>query len=405
MKILVINAGSSSLKYQLINMSDETIMAKGICEKIGFEDGTVSYKSYKGIDEIFSHAMSDHTCAFNFVKEILTNKEYGVINNLQEISAIGHRVAQGGSLFDKPIIIDNNVIKGIESLIPLAPIHNNVNLLGIKACIEVFGEHVPQVAVFDTSFHATIPEKAYMYPIPYKYFEKYKIRKYGFHGTSHYYVSRECAKLLNKDIKDTKIITCHLGNGSSIAAIDAGESIDTSMGFTPNDGLIMGTRCGSIDSGIVTFIAEKENLTPEELNDIFNKQSGFLGVSGISPDAREITKQANLGNKRAILAEDILKYQVIKIIAGYIAVLGACDAIVFTAGLGENQPGYREDICSALAFMGVIIDRELNKSIKGGKQSEISASSSSIKVFVIPTNEELVIARQTQTIVRDKIKK
>lgn len=404
MKILVINAGSSSLKYQLINMSDEKIIAKGICEKIGFEDSSVSYQSYKGVDKKFAYTIRDHTSAFNFVKDFLIDKEYGVINSLQEISAVGHRVAQGGSLFDKPAIIDENVIKGIESLIPLAPIHNNVNLLGINACIDVFGKDVPQVAVFDTSFHATIPEKAYIYPIPYRYFEEYKIRKYGFHGTSHYYVSRECAKLLNKNIEDTKIITCHMGNGSSIAAIDSGKSIDTSMGFTPNDGLIMGTRCGSIDSGIVTFIAEKENLGPNELNDIFNKQSGFLGVSGISQDAREITKQAKLGNKRAILAQDILKYQVSKVIAGYIAVLGGCDAIVFTAGIGENQPGYREDICNSLSFMGVKIDIELNKSITGGKQSEISAPNSSIKVFVIPTNEEIVIARQTQTLVREIIK-
>lgn len=401
MKILVINAGSSSLKFQLIDMNNEMVLAKGICEKIGLEKGIVNYKNYKDKEISYCKNINNHEESFCIVKDLLINSDCGVINSLDEVFAIGHRVVQGGK-FNGSMIINKDVIDEIEKLIPLAPLHNPAHLQAIKACMKVLGDTIPQVAVFDTAFHCTMPEKAYVYPIPYKYYEKYKIRRYGFHGTSHYYVSRRCAKLLGKNIKDTKIITCHLGNGSSIAAINAGKSVDTTMGFTPTDGIIMGTRCGSLDPGIINFLIEKENLSPAQIDKIINKESGLLGISGISSDDREITKKAALGDKRAILAQDILKYQVGKFIAGYIAVLGGCDAIVFTAGLGENQPNHRKGICDMLSFMGLEINDELNNNAIRGKESEISTTSSKIKVFVIPTNEELVIAQQTKSMIEKK---
>ena len=382
-------------------MNNEMVIAKGVCEKIGLENGIVNYKNYHNKEISYCKNINNHEEAFCIVKDLLVNTDFGVINSLNEVFAVGHRVVQGGK-FNSSMLINKDVINEIEKLIPLAPLHNPANLQGINACINVLGDNIPQVAVFDTAFHSTMPEKAYIYPIAYKYYEKYKIRRYGFHGISHYYVSQQCAKLLGKDIKDTKIITCHLGNGSSITAIEGGKSIDTTMGFTPVDGIIMGTRCGSLDPGIISFLAEKEKLSPLQIDKIINKESGLLGVSGVSSDDREITKEALLGNKKAVLAQDILKYQVGKIIAGYISVLGGCDAIVFTAGLGENQPKHRKGICNMLSFMGLKINDELNNNAIKGKQSEISTKDSKIKVFVIPTNEELAIAQQTKSVIEDK---
>lgn len=401
MKILVINAGSSSLKYQLIDMENEKVIAKGNCERIGI-DGVFGYKTTDGKEIKKNVAMPDHRAAFMQVKDALTNEEYGVIKNLSEVSAIGHRIVQGGAKFSQSVIIDDSVIEGIESLIPLAPLHNKGHVQAIRACIEVFGKDVPEVAVFDTAFHSTMPEKAYIYPVPYEYYEKYQIRRYGFHGTSHRYVSQRCAELMGKDIKDLKLITCHIGNGSSIAAIDGGKVIDTSMGLTPLDGFMMGSRTGTLDPSVVTFIAEKEGLTPSEMSDLLNKKSGLLGISGISSDDRDVTKAAREGNKRAQLAHGILQYEISKFIGGYYVALGGCDGMVFTAGLGENQAHHREAIGEYLKCLGVKIDKDKNKEMILGKCGKISTDDSSIDVFVIPTNEELVIARDTKELVENK---
>ena len=402
MKILVINAGSSSLKFQLLDMTDnESVLAKGICEKIGFENGFVKFQNYKGYEKQFLVHLKNHDEAFSFMKNLFLDKKYGVIKRLGEIAAVGHRVVQGGEEFSKPTLIDKHLINVVKKLIPIAPLHNPANLYMILACQSCFGEKFPQVAVFDTAFHSTLPPKAYIYPLPYEFYKKYGVRKYGYHGISHYYVSNECAKLLSKDIKDTKIITCHLGNGASISAIKGGKSVDTTMGFTPADGIIMGTRSGSLDPGIITFVCEKNNISMHEFSRIVNKNSGLLGVSGVSNDAREILKEASLGNKRAILAQDIFCYQVMKNIASYIAVLGGCDAIVFTGGIGENRVEYRNNICAPLSFMGINIDKSLNKLTVDGKKAEISAQNSSVRIFVIPTNEEIVIARETLNTVKN----
>lgn len=401
MKILVINAGSSSLKYQLIDMENESVLAKGNCERIGIDGGIVTHKLPDGRSKEMSINMDNHTQAFMKVKDMLLDKEVGVIKNLNEVSAIGHRIVQGGSIFSKSVLVNEEVIKGIESLIPLAPLHNSAHVQGIRACIDVFGDKVPQVVVFDTAFHSTMPAKAYMFPVPYEYYEKYQIRRYGFHGTSHRYVSARCAQLMNKDIKDLKLITCHLGNGSSIAAIDSGKVIDTSMGLTPLDGFMMGTRSGTLDPSVVTFIAEKENMSPEDMSNMLNKKSGLLGISGISSDDRDICKAVEEGNERAKLAHDMLEYEITKFIGGYTAALGGCDAIVFTAGLGENQSSHRQVVCDNLSYMGVKIDPKLNEIMIRGKEGKISTPDSKVDVFVIPTNEELVIARDTQEIVNN----
>lgn len=398
MKILVINAGSSSLKYQLIDMDNEQVIAKGNCERIGI-DGIFGYKTADGKEIKKNVDMPDHRAAFMQVKDALTDSEVGVIKDLSEVSAIGHRIVQGGAKFSESVIVDESVIEGIESLIPLAPLHNKGHVQAIRACIEVFGEDVPQVVVFDTAFHSTMPPKAYIYPIPYEYYEKYQIRRYGFHGTSHRYVSKYCADLMGKDIKDLKLITCHIGNGSSITAIDGGKVIDTSMGLTPLDGFMMGSRTGTLDPSVVTFIAEKENLSPSEMSDLLNKKSGLLGVSGISTDDRDVTKAAREGNERAKLAHEILEYEISKFIGGYYVALGGCDGMVFTAGLGENQWHHREKICKYLECLGVKIDAEKNKEMILGKCGKISTDDSSIEVYVIPTNEELVIARDTKELV------
>lgn len=400
MNILVINAGSSSLKYQLISMENEKVLAKGNCERIGLSDGLFSFKSYKGekISETFD--MKNHTEAFNKVTKALLDPEHGVISDLSEISAVGHRVVQGGSLFSKSVIIDDKVVEGIESLIPLAPLHNKAHVEGIRACKSVFGDKLPEVAVFDTAFHSTMPPKAYMYPIPYEFYEKYGVRRYGFHGTSHRYVSGRTAEIIGKDISELKMIVCHLGNGSSITAINGGKVVDTSMGLTPLDGFMMGTRTGTLDPSVVTFLEEKENLSPEEMSNILNKKSGLLGISGISSDDREIVAAIKAGNSRARLAGDMLEYEILKFIGSYIVALQGVDAVVFTGGIGENEPSHRGAVCKGLEFFGIELDEEANKNTVRGAEGRITKEGSKFDVYVVPTNEELLIARDTKALIQ-----
>lgn len=396
MKILVINAGSSSLKYQLIDMDNEQMLAKGNCEKIGLEMGIFGHKTADGREKKIEICMKNHTEAFEQVKNALLDSEVGVIKDLSEVSAIGHRIVQGGSLFSESVLVDDKVIEGIESLIPLAPLHNSAHVQGIRACMSVFGKAVPEVVVFDTAFHSTMPPKAYMFAVPYEYYEKYKIRRYGFHGTSHRYVSHRLAEIMGRDLKDMKVITCHIGNGSSITAIQDGKVIDTSMGLTPLDGFMMGTRTGTLDPSVVTFIAEKENLTPAQLSDLFNKKSGLLGISGISSDDRDICKAEDAGDPRAHLAHEMLVYQIKKFIGGYAAAMGGVDAIAFTGGIGENDGNLRKEVCENMEYLGIKFDEEKNK-VRG--EQKISADDSKVEVWVIPTNEELLIARDTVEIV------
>lgn len=399
MKILVINAGSSSLKYQLIDMANEEVIAKGLCERIGMEGSKLTHK-VNGESYVTETAMTNHTEAFNAVKEALTAGEGKVVDDLSDISAIGHRIVQGGSLFKDSCLVTDEVIEGIRGLIPLAPLHNAAHIQGIEAAIDVFGKDVPQVVVFDTSFHSTMPPEAYIFGVPYEYYEKYAIRRYGFHGTSHRFVTGRCLELLGKseNPEGTKIINCHLGNGSSISAVKDGKVIDTSMGLTPLDGFIMGTRSGSLDPSVVTFIMEKEGFTPAQMDEVLNKKSGLLGLSGISSDDRDVTTAAREGNERAILTHKILEYQIAKFIGSYYVALGGMDALVFTAGIGENQTIHRSRICRQLECFGVEIDEEINASVHG-REAEISTPDSKVKVYVIPTNEELVIARDTKAIV------
>lgn len=400
MKILVINAGSSSLKYQLIDMKTEDVLAKGICERIGTESGAIE-GSAKGIEGKFKNDVDlpDHTAAFLEVKKVLTSGKYAVIKDMSEISAVGHRIVQGGSTFNKSVLVDDSVIDGIDKLSDLAPLHNKAHIQGIKACINVFGKDFPQVCVFDNAFHSTMPEEAYIFPIPYEYYTKYKIRRYGFHGTSHRFVSNRCAEVMGKDLKDLKIITCHLGNGSSIAAVKNGKVIDTTMGLTPLDGLEMGTRCGAVDPSVILYIMKKENLTPDQMDEILNKKSGYLGISGVSSDDRDLLAAIEKGNKRAALARKIQHYQIRKDIGAFIAAMEGVDAIVFTGGIGENTIDMRADVCNHFKYLGVEIDEEINKVLRKGKEGEISTKDSKVRVFVLPTNEELVIARDTRDIV------
>ena len=398
MKILVINCGSSSLKYQLFDMDNEAVLAKGNCEKIGNETSFIggSANGEKFETPVF---MSNHTEAFLQVKKALTEGASKVINDLSEISAIGHRVVQGGALFKESTLVTDEVIKGIESLCDLAPLHNPAHIQGIRACVDVFGESVPQVVVFDNAFHSTMPAEAYMFPIPYEYYEKYAIRRYGFHGTSHRFVSARCAEVMGKNIEDLKIVTCHLGNGSSITAVKGGKCIDTSMGLTPLDGFIMGTRCGAVDPSVVTYLQQKEGWTPAETDTILNKKSGVLGISGVGSDDRDVSAAEAEGNERAHLARSIQKYQVRKLIGSYVAAMDGVDAIVFTGGIGENTIDLRADVCNNLSYLGVELDAEANEIMRRGKEGEISTANSKVKVFVLPTNEELVIARDTKDIV------
>ncbi len=394
MKILVINAGSSSLKYQLIDMTTEQMIAKGICERIGV-DGKIEGKTADGRSFGFDVPLSNHTEAFVEVKKALTQGDCKVIDDLSEIAAVGHRVVQGGDIFNKSVLIDEKVIEDIESLCDLAPLHNPAHIQGMRACFEVFGKDVPEVAVFDNAFHSTMPAEAYTFPIPYEYTEKYHIRRYGFHGTSHRFVSARCAEVMGKDIKDLKIVTCHLGNGSSITAVKGGEVIDTSMGLTPLDGFEMGTRCGAVDPSAILFLMKKEGWTPDQTSDVLNKKSGYLGVSGVSSDDRDLLKAIDEGNERAALARKILKYQVRKVIGSYVAAMNGVDAIVFTGGIGENTFDLREDVCNNLTYLGIKIDADVNATLIKGKEGEISTADSAVKVFVLPTNEELAIARDT----------
>ena len=402
MNVLVINAGSSSLKYQLFDMDSKEVLAKGLCERIGI-DGRLTHTNPKKEDKYKADVpMKDHADAIRAVIDILIDKEWGVIESMSEIDAVGHRVVHGGEYFADSVLIDDSVIEAIDACIPLAPLHNTPNLIGIDACKNVMGENVPQVAVFDTAFHQTMPPVDYIYSIPYDFYQKYKIRRYGFHGTSHKYVAQRAAELMGEHMTDLRIITCHLGNGASITAIKYGKSIDTSMGYTPLEGLIMGTRSGEIDPAIIPFLMEKENMTAQQIDDYLNRRSGILGISGLSSDFRDLESAANRGDDRSQLAIDVFAYKVKKYIGGYVAAMGGVDAIVFTAGLGENSPFMRDKICNGLEYLGTRIDPDLNK--VRGKEREISVRRARVKIFVIPTNEELVIARDTYNICRRIIK-
>ena len=396
MKIFVVNAGSSSLKYQLIDMDNEQVLAKGLCERIGVT-GAISHKTADGREYSAETPMPTHSEAFEAVVYALTKSDAKVLDSFDEISAIGHRIVQGGSIFPNSCLVTPDVIDKIEKLGALAPLHNPAHVLAIRACIKTFGDKIPQVVVFDTSFHQTMPPKAYMYPLPYEYYEKYGVRKYGAHGTSHRFVSDRVAAIEGKPKKDLKIITCHLGNGCSITAIKDGVCVDTSMGFTPLDGFMMGTRSGTIDPSALTYIAEKEHLSPEDVNTICNKKSGMLGISGISNDNRDICAAAEAGNKRAQLAIEMQRYEILKFVGSYIAAMNGVDAIAFTGGIGENDPELRKSVCDNLSFVGVEIDDAQNK--LRGKEVKISTDNSRVNVYVIPTNEELAIARDTLAII------
>lgn len=395
MKILVINAGSSSLKYQLFDMEQNVVLAKGLCERIGL-DGAFTHKV--GDRELkIEPKMENHSQAIQLVIDTLTDKEWGVISDISEIAAVGHRAVHGAEKFVEATLMDDEKLAIMDSLAEFAPLHNPPSTLGIRACMEVMGKDVPQVGVYDTAFHYGMPKTSAIYPLPYEYYEKYGIRRYGFHGTSHGFVAAECAKLLGKAPEELNIVTCHLGNGSSIAAVKGGKCMDTSMGFTPLAGLMMGTRCGDIDPAVATFIMNKEGLTPDEMSNIMNKKSGALGVSGVSSDFRDLAEQAEKGNERCQLALDMFCYQVTKYIGSYAAAMGGVDAIVFTAGIGENNGTMRTKIMEPLRFLGTEIDAE--KNAQRGKAMVVSTEESRVKICVIPTNEELAIAQQTLKVV------
>ena len=395
MKILVINAGSSSLKYQLIDMETCDVIAKGLCERIGIDGSNLKHKNQqKGTQTVFEEPMKDHADAIKLVINALTSPECGVIASMDEISGVGHRIVHGGESFADSCLITNEVMEAIKACIPLAPLHNPANIVGYEAC-KALMPNTPQVAVFDTAFHQTMPKKAYLYAIPYKLYKENKIRKYGFHGTSHKFVSKEAEEMLGR--KDLKLVTCHLGNGSSISAVVNGKCVDTSMGFTPLDGVIMGTRSGSIDPAVVTYLINNCGMTAKEVDSMLNKQSGVLGISEFSSDFRDLTNAANEGNERAALAVDMFYYSVKKLIGTYAAAMGGIDALVFTGGIGENDAVYRAAITDGLDFMGIKIDLEKNN-IRGIKR-DVSASDATVRTLVIPTNEELMIALDTKRII------
>ncbi len=395
MKILVINAGSSSLKYQLIDMDGEKVLAKGVCERIGADDGIFTHKAF-GNAWKSTPTMRNHTEAFAEVRRALTQGEGKVIDDLTEVNAIGHRVVQGGAKYDRSVVITDEVIQDIEDYKALAPLHNPPALQGIEAASATFGSEITQVAVFDTAFHQTMEPKAYMFGLPYEYYEKYGVRRYGFHGTSHRYVSARCCELLGK-VEGTRVITCHIGSGSSFAAIKDGKVVDTTMGMTPLDGFMMGTRSGGFDPSVVTFLMEKEGLTSKQMDDIMNKKSGMLGISGQSNDDRDIVAAIERGDKRAKLAWDMRTYQIVKYIGSYVAALGGLDALVFTAGVGENQPPLRAEVIEALGYLGMKLDAKANE--VHGQEALITAANSAIPAYVIPTDEEMVIARDTAALV------
>lgn len=396
MKVLVINCGSSSLKYQLIDSETEVALAVGLCERIGI-DGRLNHTPNGGEKVVIEQAMPDHEVAIRMVLDALTNENYGVIKNLDEIDAIGHRLVHGGEKFTKSVIIDDEVIAGVEECSPLAPLHNPANLIGVRACQAIM-PGVSNIGVFDTAFHQTMEPVAYMYGLPYEYYEKYKVRRYGFHGTSHSFVSKRAIQMLNLDPDNSKIIVCHLGNGSSISAVKNGKVVDTSMGMTPMEGLVMGTRCGDMDPTIVEYLAHSLNKSLEEVMVILNKKSGVLGISGVSSDFRDLDKASNEGNERAKLAVEVFSYRTAKYIGSYIAAMNGVDAIVFTAGLGENNIVVREQILDHFGYMGITLDKEANQ-IRG-EEKIISTPDSKVTVAVIPTNEELAIAHETVALLK-----
>ena len=395
MNVLVINCGSSSLKFQLINSDTEAVLAKGLCERIGI-DGRLTYQPAGGDKTTEDKAMPTHTEAIQFVIDALTDKERGVVGSLDEIGAVGHRVVHGGEKFASSAVITDEMLKAVEECNDLAPLHNPANLIGIAACKELM-PNTPMVGVFDTAFHQTMPEKAYMYGLPYEYYEDYKVRRYGFHGTSHSFVSKRTADVLGKSYDNLKTIVCHLGNGASICAVLNGKSIDTSMGLTPLEGLVMGTRSGDIDPAILEFLAKKEGMDITALMNMLNKKSGVHGVSGISSDFRDLAAGAEAGNKRAQIAIEVFAYRVAKYVGSYAAAMNGVDAIAFTAGIGENDSSIRAKVCEYLGYLGIQLDAEANK--KRGEEIEISTPDSKVKVLVIPTNEELAIARETVALV------
>ncbi len=397
MNILVINCGSSSIKYQLINMDNEDVLTKGLVERIGIEGSVIEQKT-PGKEEVkITEPLKDHNVALEYVLEAIVNPEYGAISSMDEISAVGHRVVHGGEKFSKSVIIDDEVMKAIEDCVELAPLHNPPNIMGIKAC-QALMPNTPMVAVFDTAFHQTMDPESYIYSIPYEFYEKYGIRRYGFHGTSHKYVAERTADILGRDMDDLNIITCHLGNGSSLCGIKGGKSKDTNMGFTPLAGLPMGTRSGNIDPAIIPFLMEKEDMSFEEINEILNKESGVLGVSGLSSDFRDLENASDDGDEKSELALKIFIKSVKKYIGAYMATIGDIEAIVFTAGIGENSAFMREHICDGLESLGIKIDKEANN--VRGKEAIVSSADSDIKVLVVPTNEELMIAKDTKNLVK-----
>ena len=398
MNVLVINCGSSSLKFQLINAETEKVLAKGLCERIGI-DGRLTYQPAGGEKEKSDLAMPTHTEAIQFVIDALTNEKTGVVKSLDEIGAVGHRLVHGGEKFASSVVITDEVKKAVEECNDLAPLHNPANLIGVAAC-EKLMPGTPMVAVFDTAFHQTMPEKAYMYGLPYEYYEKYKVRRYGFHGTSHSFVSKRAAEVMGKSYDEVKTIVCHLGNGSSVSAVLNGKCVDTSMGLTPLEGLVMGTRSGDIDPAIMEFIAKKENLDIDGVMNVLNKKSGVFGISGgLSSDFRDLTDAMNAGDKKATIAMDVFSYRVAKYIGSYAAAMNGVDDIVFTAGIGENDDYVREEVCKYLGYLGVDFDSEVNKGLRG-KEAELTKEGLKVKVFVIPTNEELAIARETLALVK-----
>lgn len=397
MKVFVVNCGSSSLKYQLIDSNSEQVIAKGLCERIGI-DGKLTHKPTGENEVIKEVAMPNHQSALTYVLEALTDKDYGVIDELSEIDAVGHRIVHGGEKFANSVIIRDDVVKEIDECSDLAPLHNPANLIGITACKEVM-PNVPMVAVFDTAFHQTMPKRAYLYGTPYEYYEEYKVRKYGFHGTSHSFVSKRLLQLIGKENDESKVVICHLGNGSSITAVENGKSVDTSMGFTPLDGLIMGTRSGSIDPAVVQFLADKLSCSLDEVLNILNKKSGVEGISGVSSDFRDLDQASLDGNDRATIALNMFAYRAAQYIGSYVASMNGVDAIAFTAGIGENNIKMRAEICSYLGYLGIKLNEENNK-IRG-EEILISTDDSKVAVYVIPTNEELAIARETAFLVKD----
>jgi acetate kinase len=396
MKVLVVNCGSSSVKYQLLNMEDESVMARGLAERIGIEGSRLKHQAAGREEVIIEKPMPDHKTALKLITDVLTDEKAGVIKDMDDIYAIGHRVVHGGEKFSGSVKITDEVMDTLRECADLAPLHNPPNIMGIEACQQLMPGK-PMAGTFDTAFHHTIPDYAYIYPIPYEYYKKYGVRKYGFHGTSHKYVAERAAEIVGKPLESLKIITCHLGNGASITAVNGGKSVETSMGFTPLEGLAMGTRCGSIDPAIIAFLVEKENKTVEEVNNILNKRSGVLGISGVSSDFRDLEQAAEKGDYNAKLAIEVFAYKVKKFIGSYSAVMNGVDVIVFTAGLGENSISMRERICGGLDYLGLELDPEANN--VRGKEAIISKPGCKVKAVVIPTNEELMIARDTVRIV------